>query len=197
MNMIAVTELFNKIYETGALIIQPAKLFEIDRCNNDLKSIGVAPLPAEYIEFLREVANGLAWNGFEFFGTYKVTVKKSGFVLKDIVYFNQYYHESKYGLKDMIVLGRFDDDMYVYNTVDKVYQSLDRLTLMEIETYETFEDLLLLTVGEYAYYDDDDDYEEDDDDFEEDDEESCPDGDSDDYEYPPDDENDFSRFADD
>ena len=63
-----IREIFDRIYETGALIIKPAEGKALARCQEDLHLIGVPQLPADVIEFL-EIANGVAWNGFEFFGT--------------------------------------------------------------------------------------------------------------------------------
>ncbi len=150
-----IADIFDKIYETDALIVKPAGALEIARCQRDLHDISVPALPAEYIEFLK-IANGVAWNGFEFFGTYQVTVKKSGYTLTDIVSFNDKQHQNKMGLKQMLLLGRFDDDIYVYNTEIAKYQALDSLTLTEIDTYDTFEDLFVTNVTAYIDYDDDD-----------------------------------------
>ena len=155
------TELFNTIYETDALIIKPATDFEADRCDNDLKEVFSLSLPEDYKEFLKKIANGYAWNGFEFFGTYKVTVNKSGYVLQDILHMNDVYRNRKLGLSSlpMLLIGRFDDDIYIYNFAKKKYQSLDSLTLFEIDDYDSIEDLIMGTVAEYAY--DGEDYDED------------------------------------
>ena len=132
-NSEGIKDLFDDTYETDALIIKPATDEEIARCNGDLADIlrsggdyidsirpgakasgasgTVHSIPESYAEFLK-ISNGYAWNGFEFFGTYQVTVKQSGYTLSDIVGVNQNYRERKFGLKDMIVLGEFDDDLY-------------------------------------------------------------------------------------
>lgn len=144
-----ITDLFNTIYETGALIIKPAVDYEIKRCVKDLASISAPALPSEYIQFLK-VANGMSWNGFEFFGTYRVTVKKTGYVLQDIVSMNEKMRQRKFGFGNLLLLGRFDDDIYVYDPKTKQYQALDSLTLIEVESYDTFEDLIVGTVGVYA-----------------------------------------------
>ncbi|MCR5094081.1 MAG: YrhA family protein [Lachnospiraceae bacterium] len=151
------------------LIVKPAEGMELKRLQEDLQKladlgVAVPQAPADYLEFL-EVANGLSWNGFEFFGTYQVTVKKSGYTLQDIVTMNDKMHERKMGLSNMLLLGRFDDDIYVYNANNGKYQALDSLTLTEIETCNTFDQLLILSL--YPYVDDDDETDED---FEPDDE---------------------------
>ena len=166
-----IKDLFDDTYETDALIVKPATDEELARCNDDLAAISKAGtdyidsikpgaktkktskirlvLPESYTEFLR-IANGYAWNSFEFFGTYQVTVKKSGYVLPDIVTMNQKYHNDKMGLDDMIVLGRFDDDIYVYNFKESEYQALDAMTLGYIDSYEGFDDLFICNVSMYT-----------------------------------------------
>ena len=162
MDYDTIADIFDAIYETGALIIKPAVKEELDRCDEDLANVSAPKLPSEYTQFLK-IANGMAWNGFEFFGTYQVTVKKSGYVLQDIVSMNARIRQRKFGFDNLLLLGRFDDDIYVYKPETDQYQALDSLTLIEVETYDTFEDLIVSTVGVYA---DDDDY-DDEDDFDE------------------------------
>ena len=60
----------------------------------------------------------------------------------------------------MLVVGRFDDDLYVYDASERVFKSLDSLTLIEIERYEGFPDLFFSTVGEYSSDEDDPDEED-------------------------------------
>ena len=156
MNEELIADLFDKIYESDALIIKPAEDMELERCARDFNDIGITAVPDDYFEFLK-MANGVAWNGFEFFGTYQITVKKTGYVLEDIVSVNQKMRNRKPGLEKMIVLGRFDDDIYVYNSEKFIYQALDSLTLIEIESYESFDELFSLNVGAYIDFDDFDD----------------------------------------
>ena len=142
------TDIFDEIIKSDALIVEPATDFEIKRCNRDLDDIECPRLPKEYKMFLK-AANGFAWNGFEFFGTYEVREKSSGYVLKDIVGYNEYYafHD------DILILGKFDEDYYVYDSAKKAYMALDRLTKMEVYHYSSFEDLIDQTVGIYAFSD--------------------------------------------
>ncbi len=150
-----IEDIFDIVYELDALIVKAAEAEVLSRCQADLAHIGVPSLPADYIEFL-EIANGFAWNGFEFFGTYQVTVKNQGYVLSDIISVNEEWHERKLGLKDKLVLGRFDDDIYIYDPKTSEYQALDSMTLTEIDTYDSFDDLFVCTVGLYTDFDDED-----------------------------------------
>lgn len=175
-----IKDIFDKTYETGSLIVKPATDEEIERCNKDLEEISggagedyiasIKPgakkkegadssvtlsLPEDYAEFLK-IANGYAWNGFEFFGTYQVTVKQSGYTLSDIVGVNQNYRERKFGLKNKIVLGEFDDDLYAYDFESSKYLVMDQVTLTPFDEYDSFDELFAGTVGAYAFYDDED-----------------------------------------
>lgn len=179
-NSEGIKDLFDDTYETDALIIKPATDEEIARCNGDLADIlrsggdyidsirpgaktsgasgTVLSIPESYAEFLK-ISNGYAWNGFEFFGIYQTTVKASGYTLPDLITMNEKYHNDKMGLDDMIVLGRFDDDIYVYNFKESEYQALDSLTLSYIDSFEGFDDLFICYVSMYT---DEEDYIDDD-----------------------------------
>ncbi|MCR4654929.1 MAG: YrhA family protein [Lachnospiraceae bacterium] len=161
-----IEDIFDIVYETGALIVKSAEGNELSVCVEDLISIGMPALPADYIEFL-EIANGFAWNGFEFFGTYQVTVKKQGYVLRDIVSVNKDWHDRKLGLEGKLVLGQFDDDIYIYDPETKKYQALDNMTLTEIDTYDSFDGLFVCSVGLYTDFDDEEySYDDEEDPFE-------------------------------
>ena len=141
-------QLFETVNDTGALIVKPATDDEIEMLGKDIT------LPAEYIEFLK-FADGFSWNGFEFFGVYIVTVNSSGYTLKSVVVMNETYKTRKFAFEGKILLGRFDDDIYVWDEKDGLYKALDSLTMIEIESYEHFDDLFYDVVSEYAFYEDD------------------------------------------
>ena len=147
---VTIADIFGEILKSDALIVEPATNFEIKRCQRDLGDVGCVHLPKEYKKFLK-IANGFAWNGFEFYGTYEVTEKSSGYVLRDIVGYNERFGER---LDDhFLILGTFDEDYYVWDNERKQYRSLDRLTRMDVDEFESFEDLIMGTVGLYAFSD--------------------------------------------
>ena len=155
MDIDAVTKILDDIYDEdlaiGALIVKPATDEELERLQRDLAEAGEGiPLaPPDLLDFLR-VANGVAWNGFEFFGTYQVTVKQTGYTLPDIVTMNIEKHGMTSGLEDMLYIGRIDEDTYVYNAGTGKYVVLDALTRFEVETYDSYEELFLSCVTPYV-----------------------------------------------
>ena len=162
--MDTITDILKKTVNSDALIIEPVNDAELKKCDIDLSDIGLLPLPAGYVQFLK-LANGYAWNGFEFFGTYTCTEKATGYTLSDIVGFNEQIREKKGYSDDILVLGRFDEDIYIYNYTEESYKAIDRLTSIEADEFDSFEDLILSTVGLYVDSDDGDGY----DDYDEDD----------------------------
>ncbi|OPZ78395.1 MAG: hypothetical protein BWY78_00615 [Alphaproteobacteria bacterium ADurb.Bin438] len=150
MNIENIADIFDEIYETGAIIVKPAEAMEIARCQRDLHDIGAPSLPLEYIEFLK-IANGFAWNGFEFYGTYQISDNNSDFEMQDIVSVNHKLRQMK-ELGNRIVLGKFDEDIYVYDFDAKEYMSLDKLTLIDISSFSSFEELLSEEVSSIVTY---------------------------------------------
>ena len=157
--METIQDILDLTIKNGAMIIKPADDAKIEKCDRDLRGKGLFHLPGGYVQFLK-LANGYAWNGFEFFGTERCKDDSSDYVLGDIVESNEYIRK-RVGLSDEhLVLGRFDEDIYVYDYGGFSYKAIDRLTSMDAEEFDSFEDLLTSTVGLYAGDDDDDDYEE-------------------------------------
>ena len=158
--MEAIQDILDKTAKSEALIARPADDTEIEKCDRDLREMGLLPLPEGYARFLKS-ANGYAWNGFEFFGTDRCKEDSSDYVLKNIVEFNEYIRERMGCSDDVLVLGRFDEDIYIYDYSESRYKAIDRLTSMDADEFEDFEDLLTSTVGLYAgEEDEDDDYDE-------------------------------------
>ncbi len=150
-----IKNILDSIYETGAIIIEPADDDIIKRVQEDLKAEGIIAMPEDLIVFLKEIANGVSWNGFEFFGTYQATEKNTGYVLENIIRMNSKYRERKIGMAELLLVGRFDDDIYVYEPATGLYKTLDSLTLTEIDSYESFDDLFVSSMLPYI---DDTDY---------------------------------------
>ena len=148
-------DIFADTESTGALIAQPAYDVAIRKCNRNLRCIGLKPMPKGYADFLK-AANGYAWNGFEFYGTDICKEASSGYVLRDIVAVNYDMRERKCDFPaNTLILGQFDEDIYIYDDKKKKYLSLDSMTLSEMDAFDSFSDLLESTVGLYAELDED------------------------------------------
>jgi hypothetical protein len=128
-------------FESGAMIVRPAANKDISLCNKNFAACGFrVTLPALYVDFLKQL-NGFAWNGIEFFSTDQVTDLETGYMLNDIVSANEDFIAYNEGLEHCVLLGRADDDLYVYNTKNKKYEILDMTGRDIMEEYETFEAL--------------------------------------------------------
>lgn len=110
-------------HRTGALLAAPAENQDVSECNVALCLSGFRKLPKEYARFLKKT-NGYAWNGFEFFGTDEARREAESYVLRDIVWFNEYIGARKDLADGCLVLGRFDEDIYLYDGNEKKYNQM-------------------------------------------------------------------------
>ena len=124
--------------DDGAMIVRPASSKDLAQCQKDMAEIGLPPVPQGYIDFLREV-NGFAWNGIEFFSTDQVTDPESNYTLNDIVTANEDFAEYNDDLQGCVLLGRADDDLYVYNTNNEKYEVLDFTGHDVMEDFDAFD----------------------------------------------------------
>lgn len=139
--MMTMEEILKTLSEDdGAMIVRPASSKDLAQCQKDMAEIEMHPVPQGYIDFLREV-NGFAWNGIEFFSTDQVTDPESNYTLLDIVTANEDFAEYNDDLPDCVLLGRADDDLYVYNTANSKYEVLDFTGHDVMEDYDTFDAL--------------------------------------------------------
>jgi len=124
--------------DDGAMIVRPASSKDLAQCQRDMAEIELPPVPQGYIDFLREV-NGFAWNGIEFFSTDQVTDPESNYTLNDIVSANEDFADYSDDFEGMVLLGRADDDLYVYNTANEKYEVLDFTGHDVMEDFDTFD----------------------------------------------------------
>jgi len=132
------------IYKKNALLLPPVEdHLEFDACNFDLFDVGSPPLPMEYtIDFLMET-NGLSWESVEFFGTYDVKDKSTGYtVLNSIVYENFEVRKREAFPKHFLLIGSEDEFNFIYDFKTQKYKIIDRLTLIEAEEFDSFEELI-------------------------------------------------------
>jgi hypothetical protein len=138
--------IFDLLREKGAYVAPAATDAEIEECNRRLETCDFPRLPEEYADFLK-IANGFAWNGFQFFGATRTKKTTSDFVLRDIVSYNDEYSYEE----GVLIFGSFDEVYYVYDAERKDYRSIDRLTKIEEDAFKDFGDLVFATVGSYAF----------------------------------------------
>ena len=123
--------------------------------NNDLC---VPPIPKDYAAFLK-LTDGYAWNGVTFFST-KPMPMDARYTNPSLYDKNEYYLRMKSGLNGCLVIGSFDDDIFVYSSMTGKYHCLDELTLIpsDDDYFDSFSELFVCVVGElydccYGYED--------------------------------------------
>jgi hypothetical protein len=140
--MKTMSEILDHLEELDAMIVRPATDKDIKRCKKDFKNIDcTVPLPDGYIWFLKQL-NGFAWNGIEFFSTDQVTDPETDYTLNDIVTANEGFAEQNgdfLEIKNYMLLGRADDDLYVYNAANGHYEVLDMTGRDVMEDFDSFE----------------------------------------------------------
>ena len=138
-------KIMEHVIDHGAMVPRPASIEDIDLCNEDLLEFDFHALPEEYEDFL-SMLNGFAWNGIEFFGTDLVTDTETNYTLIDIVTFNEEMEEY-YDTDCYLLIGRSDEDVYVYNTGNEKYEVLDRCGKDVMEEHDHFLAFFIHVVG--------------------------------------------------
>ena len=134
-----IEEIIKKLSDNpGAMIVRPASSKDLAMCQKDMAEIGLPAIPQGYIDFLRGV-NGFAWNGIEFFSTDQVTDTETNYMLNDIVSANEDWADYSDDFKGLVLLGRADDDLFVYNTANQKYEVLDFTAHDVMDDFDTFD----------------------------------------------------------
>lgn len=139
-------EIINRVVEIGGLFqTKPITDAQMEKLENDLKALNVE-LPLEYAEFLYKT-NGLFWGGLEFFGSDIVVDKKNGYAITDILSQNKIYQALNPKTKK-ILLGRTDEENFIYNPTMQVYELVDEFSGEIIKTFPLFENLFEYILSE-------------------------------------------------
>ena len=142
-----IDDVLNKITESdGAMIVRSATAEDLKLCQKDMADMKMPPVPQGYADFLSKL-NGFAWNGIEFFSTDQVTDTETDYMLNDIVSANEQFVEYNEGFEHCVLLGRTDDDLYVYNTQNERYEVLDMTGRDVMEDFDTFEAMFVGVVA--------------------------------------------------
>lgn len=99
-------------------------------------------IPNDYQNFLMDTANGYAWNGAELYGTTTIIDQYSNYSMDDIIDINLKWMDYP-EFKGKLVIGSCDDDLFVYNSIDNVYEVVDRNGKDALVTYSLFEELFM------------------------------------------------------
>ncbi len=122
----------------------PDVLNVIDDILEDLDS---PCLPGDFAAFLQE-ANGFVWNGIEIFGSEHILLERDRSLIPALPEINESYHAEFDQMQGRLVIGRSEDDLYVYDDGEGLCLILDRQGFEEIARFAAFAELLRHVVDE-------------------------------------------------
>ncbi|MBN2752240.1 MAG: hypothetical protein JXQ84_05980 [Rhodospirillaceae bacterium] len=112
-----------------------------------LEDYDAPPLPEDFAAFL-EQANGFIWNGIEIFGSDHIVLERDRSVVPALTEINESYHTDFDQMQGRLVIGRSEDDLYVYDEEETLYLILDRQGFEIIFRFTAFADLLRHIIDE-------------------------------------------------
>ncbi len=112
-----------------------------------LEDMDAPALPKDFALFLRET-NGFIWNGIQIFGTIEIIIEKPRTIVPALPTINDSYASSLSEMQNRLLLGRSEDDLYVYDAKLAEYWILDRHGLEAIDSFPCFLDLLRQVIEE-------------------------------------------------
>jgi len=106
--------------EESAAIFPPASDEDITECQMELKTKGFAPIPGEYLAFLRK-CNGFIW-GLTFYGTKPIS-NYNGNMYDDIVTANKDFIKYYDYFSHCLLIGESFSYKYVYDTEKEIFST--------------------------------------------------------------------------
>lgn len=150
--MQAYTELLKQVEQQaskyGEAMQPPATSAMLDKLKDDAKKELGADVPNDYLTFL-SIMNGIDWNGMSIYSCADTISADSvrshmpGFIETNLI------HRDVVEKGQIIVLGEDSLDIYVYDPKTEEYQSRDRTSLDIMESFETFNDLMMWAVNKH------------------------------------------------
>jgi hypothetical protein len=138
-----INEILDKLKDNEhAVIARGATDDFLEQCQHDMDVMDFPYLPVEYTDFLK-TTDGFAYDAAEFFGTHRVIVSEV-YTLTDVISANIDFEEVNgdfMDTSDYVLLGRGNEEMYVYNTADNIYEVLDGVGRDVMEEFGTFDEL--------------------------------------------------------
>ena len=126
----------------GASPAAMAELIEI------LEDLDAPPLPHDYSAFLLQT-NGFVWRGIEIFGTTGISIESKHGVVPALHEIQDSYASKFAEMQGRLLIGRSDEDIYVYDHPTEAYWILDRHGLEAVDTFQTFLDLMRQVIEEH------------------------------------------------
>lgn len=112
-----------------------------------LEDLDAPALPGDFAHFLTE-ANGFVWHGIEIFGSEHIVLERDHSVVPALSEINDSYHAKFDEMRGRLLIGRSEDDIYVFDETADAYLILDRKGFEEIRRFDAFADLLRHIVAE-------------------------------------------------
>ncbi len=110
----------------------------IDICIQSLLGLKKIYIPDDYIEFLKNISDGVSVNGISLFGT--IDQKYKIYLFPSLITVNKQFSDIMF-LKDYLIIGQFFNLYIVYNYNSKLYEIINLTTNSPIYVCFSFERL--------------------------------------------------------
>ena len=110
----------------------------IDICIQSLLGLKKIYIPDDYIEFLKNISDGVSVNGISLFGT--IDQKYKIYLFPSLITVNKQFSDIMF-LKDYLIIGQFFNLYIVYNYNSKLYEIINLTTNSPIYACFSFERL--------------------------------------------------------
>lgn len=130
--------------DDDAVIIEPVDAEDLARMNREMFSVGVAGIPSDYRNFLRET-NGLIWDSITFYGTKRLRFEEEDFYVPDVLEASERAPTWIRG-EGRLVIGRTDSAVFAHD-IKAGYVVLDSTDGEVLEAYASFQDLFTAQVA--------------------------------------------------
>ena len=133
-------ELLKQVKEMGGAFIAPP-LTQTEALENNAQGYLI---PEDYLQWLK-TADGLYWGGLEFFGS--KTRQKGAYCITDLLTQNDLY-QALSGNTDAIIVGKTDEENFIYNIPKDRYEIRAEFSDEEIKTFPTFQKMISYILNE-------------------------------------------------
>lgn len=135
------------LQDRAPFIAPRADSYELAFLDEVLEDFDSPALPGDFAAFLAE-ANGFVWNGIEIFGSEHIVLAHDRSVVPALTEINETYHAEFDQMRGRLLIGRSEDDLYVYDEAATLYLILDRKGFEEVARFAAFAELLRHVVDE-------------------------------------------------